>query len=391
MKLLLIKIGKAWNVIKRDGFWHGGKRVLLAFFGLFRRVKPGDILFVSNGVGDSARYRTTYVAEELRNKGFSVSVTLQDNPFLLSYGDKFSIFIFHRILYTPSVAKLIEKIKQQKKEIIFDADDLIFDPQFLPFMNGYDQMNVLERKLYEHGVGGEILADPYVTTCTASTNFLAQKLREKNKRVFVVRNTLSEQDTLNAEEVLLTVRKDASVVRVSYLSGTPSHNKDFATITKALTLLLEKYPEMRLVLAGPLDTEDALQEYASRIERVPFLTRKKYFAMVGGMDINLAPLEIGNPFCESKSELKWFEAGLMAVPTVASATGTFLSAIKDGVDGYVARTTDEWVAKLSLLIEDKARREKMGAQARETVLESYTTKKAENREYYAYLRSKIVE
>ena len=143
MKLLLIKIGKAWNVIKRDGFWRGGKRVILAFFGLFRRVDPGDILFVCNGVGDSARYRTTYVAEELASKGFSVSVTLQDNPFLLSYGDKFSIFVFHRILYTPSVAKLIEKIRHQKKEIIFDADDLIFDPQFLPFMNEYDQMNVL--------------------------------------------------------------------------------------------------------------------------------------------------------------------------------------------------------------------------------------------------------
>lgn len=35
MKTLLIKIGKAWSVIRRDGVVRGGRRVLSAFAALF--------------------------------------------------------------------------------------------------------------------------------------------------------------------------------------------------------------------------------------------------------------------------------------------------------------------------------------------------------------------
>ncbi|MEI8097035.1 MAG: glycosyltransferase [Candidatus Moraniibacteriota bacterium] len=388
MDLLLIKIGKALHTLKREGFVHGGKRVVGAFFLLFKRVKPGDILFITGGVGDSARYRTKHVAEELSLEGFSSSITVQDNPFLSTYADKFSIFIFHRVLFTPRVAKLIENIKASGKEIIFDTDDLVYDKAFLEHMDYFQKMNTLEKKLYENGVGGEILAESRF--CTTSTTFLAEKLREKEKHVFIVRNKVSKEDVLWAEDIVKNKREKENEIRIGYLSGTLSHDKDFATITEALVIILEKYPEAQLVLAGPLDTKDELNRFQDRIFRVPFLPRKEYFATVANMDINLAPLEIGNPFCESKSELKWFEAGLLAVPTVASATGTFKEAIADSVDGYVAETTEEWVAKISQLIENGEKRKEIGMQARKTVLEKYTTSNTDNKEYYNYLRSKIV-
>ena len=139
MRLMLIKIGKIWSVLRRDGLLRGGRRVLSACMALFKRVKPGDILFVTGGVGDSARYRTTNVSETLKVHGFTVAVTVQDNPFLTAYADKFSVFVFHRVLYTSRVAKLIEKIKTQKKEIIFDTDDLVYDPQFLKYIDYFQK------------------------------------------------------------------------------------------------------------------------------------------------------------------------------------------------------------------------------------------------------------
>ena len=113
MNTILIKIGKSWQVIKRDGVMNGSRRVLSAFFALFRSVGSGDILFISGGVGDSALYRTRHVAEELEFNGFKCAVVVQDNPFLTSYVNKFSIFIFHRTLYTEKIQKIIKEIKKQ--------------------------------------------------------------------------------------------------------------------------------------------------------------------------------------------------------------------------------------------------------------------------------------
>ncbi len=390
MKLLLIKIGKAWHTLRREGLFRGGRRVLVAALALFRRVRPGDILFISGGVGDSARYRCEHVAEELSLQGYRTSVTVQDNPFLLSYADQFSVFVFHRVLYTGQASKLFEQLKDMKKEIIFETDDLVYDPQFLVHMDYFQKMNSLERKLYEHGVGGEMLADPYVKVATTTTGFLAEKLRALGKQVFVVPNKLSQSDVALADAAWQRKAPGKEgIVRVGYLSGTPSHNKDFATITDALIRLFDLYTSMRLVLTGPIDTDAALRPYEDRIERVPLIPRKEFFGHIATLDINLAPLELDNPFCESKSELKFFEAGIVGVPTVAVANRTFREAIRDGEDGYVATETDEWVEKLGKLIVNREFRSAMGDQARRTALARYVTTTGRNEEYGSYLRGII--
>ncbi|TXG78207.1 glycosyltransferase [Candidatus Dojkabacteria bacterium] len=391
MNTWLIKIGKAWAVIRRDGLRRGSRRVWEALTAFFRPIGSGDILFISGGVGDSARYRTTHVAEELLLQGFKTSVTVQDHPGLLAALPRFRVFVLHRTLVTPSLKRFIERAKTLHKELIFETDDLVYDPAYLVHMDYWHQMNALERKLYERGVGGEVLADPAVKVATTTTHFLAAKLTERGKKVFVVPNKLSLQDVEWADGA--RTRKQAkqatsSVVRVGYLSGTPSHNKDFATITPALIRLFQTYPTMRLVLAGPLDTESALNQFSNRIERLPFVPRRELFDSIASLDINLAPLEIGNPFCEAKSELKFFEAGIVGVPTVAAATDTFTRAISDGVDGLVAASADEWYDKISRLIQDEKLRWAMGEKARETALARYTTQRS-SPTYSAYLYSLI--
>ena len=392
MKTWFIKLGKVWAIIRQDGLIRGGRRVWTIFTALFQSIGTGQILLISGGMADSARYRTKHVAEELSFHGLPAAATYQDHPKLLLAVEQFQIFILHRTLLTPKLAQFIERAKALKKTIIFETDDLVYDPAFLIHMDYWQKMNVLERKLYEHGVGGEVLMDPYVEVATTTTNFLAEKLQAKGKQVFVVPNKLSKQDVAWAEQALHNQQSAISnqqIVRIGYLSGTPSHDRDFATITGALVKLFETYPEMRLVLTGPLDTESELNQYNDRIERIPFVPRKELFGNIASLDINVAPLEIGNPFCEAKSELKFFEAGIVKVPTIAAATETFRDAITDGVDGFVADTTEAWVDKIGLLIKNKDLRAEMGNRARQTALERYTTVNAKNEKYYQYLRSRI--
>ena len=77
---------------------------------------------------------------------------------------------------------------------------------------------------------------------------------------------------------------------------------------------------------------------------------------------NLAPLEVGNPFCEAKSELKFFEAALVDVPTVASPTGPMRRAIRDGETASWPPIV-AWRAALLSLVDDHALRRRMGRAA----------------------------
>lgn len=391
MKTLLIKTGKALNALKQEGLFRGGRRVARSFAAQFGRVRPGDILFVTVGVGDSARYRAHNQAEELRLHGFKCSVTIQDNPFLPSYADKFKIFIFHRPIFTKNVSKLFERAKGLGKEIIFETDDLVFDLKYIKAAEHYKKMNMLERAQYEKGVGEEILKDPYVKVSVTSTAYIAKILEKYGKKVFVSKNKLSLEDLEIVDKILTKAESSSEFngLKIGYFAGTKGHDKNFGSVENALIRILEKYPKVKLVLAGPLNISEKFDKLQNQIEKLPFAPRKEHFENISNVDINIIPLEKENSFCEGKSELKFFEAGILGVPSVAVDNQTYNEAIDEGTDGFLAGSKGEWFEKLEKLINDGELRRNIGKEAREKSFREYTTKNSHNSEYYDYLRLKL--
>lgn len=402
MDAWLIKLGKAWSAMRREGVFRGGKRVLASISVLFRRVEAGDVLFVASGAGDSARYRCEHIAESLRFKGFRASVIHQDSPFLLRSVDSFKIFVFHRTSWTPAVESLVRKLEALEKTVIFDTDDLTFDAELFKRTAAHEAMNVLERRQYQNGIGAEFLKSPAVSAVTTSTAFLAERLRVFGKPVFVVPNRLNSEDAKMAEAILErkvrnkeseTTHGEASdvtsPVSIGYFSGSAGHDRDFATVAPVLKRLLDEFRQLRLFIGGPVSLPKMLELYSSRIDRVSFVSRAENFKNIAGVDINIAPLEVGDPFCEAKSELKFFEAGIVGVPTVASATGTFRQAISDGIDGYVAEGEGEWYEKVLKLVREGDFRENIGKRARETALRSYVSGSATDGGYGNFLKERL--
>ena len=78
-----------------------------------------------------------------------------------------------------------------------------------------------------------------------------------------------------------------------------------------------------------------------------------------------------NCICQSKSEIKFTEAALVGVPTVASPTQAFVYAVRDGEDGLLAEGVEQWRAALVRLIEDPDERVRLGEAARSHVYASY--------------------
>ena len=120
------------------------------------------------------------------------------------------------------------------------------------------------------------------------------------------------------------------------------------------------------MIVGALDLAayPELARHAPRIEARPGVPLNDLFGEVARFDINLAPLELGNPFCESKSAVRLLAAAAVGVPSVASPTVPLCDAILPGSTALLAADTRAWEVALESLLEDTDARARMGRAAR---------------------------
>jgi len=90
-------------------------------------------------------------------------------------------------------------------------------------------------------------------------------------------------------------------------------------------------------------------------------------------DIGVMPL-FDDDWARGKCGFKIIQYMAVGIPTVASRVGTNVEIIEDGKDGFLAVDKEDWIKKLSLLIEDKNLREKMGKAGRQKAEALYSVK-----------------
>jgi glycosyltransferase involved in cell wall biosynthesis len=178
------------------------------------------------------------------------------------------------------------------------------------------------------------------------------------------------EQALKAQDPGNPIKKNS--VTIGYFSGTRTHNTDFKVCAAALIRILEAHPNVCLVLVGYLEVGRKFAGFGRRVEQHRFVPWQRLSRLFAKVDINLAPLELDNPFTACKSDLKYLEAAIMGIPTVASAVGSFVKSIDHGENGYLCRTEADWFNCLTALTEDAGLRRKMGSLARQKVLDGRT-------------------
>ena len=90
-----------------------------------------------------------------------------------------------------------------------------------------------------------------------------------------------------------------------------------------------------------------------------------------GFDIGIMPMP-DTEWTRGKCGFKALLYMSCGVPPVCSPVGLTTEIVQDGENGLLATTTDEWIDKLSMLVEDPAVRRRMGQAGRQTVEEKYS-------------------
>ncbi len=280
----------------------------------------------------------------------------------------------------PQVTEAVAAARAGGAAVLYDLDDLMLDPDLATpeLLDALRTEGVSEedarghyRRIHEAVMNADF--------CVASTEELAWHMRRTGRPVLVLPNGFDEATHRTASRAARQRRqRDADpVLRIGYAGGSRTHQRDFAVVADTLARLLRERPDCRLVLfKSPVDGLPIvdpseffeLAAVAAQIEWRDTVPLDRLPEELARFDVNLAPLLAGNPFCETKSELKYFEAALADVCTVASPTGPFRRAIAHGETGFLAATPDEWHAAIAALLDDAPLRRRMAGAARRDVL-----------------------
>lgn len=89
------------------------------------------------------------------------------------------------------------------------------------------------------------------------------------------------------------------------------------------------------------------------------------------IDIGIMPLP-DDEWAKGKCGLKGLLYMALEIPTLMSPVGVNTEIISHGVNGYLPANTEDWVEKISLLIESPAIRKQIGQEGRKTVIERFS-------------------
>lgn len=150
-------------------------------------------------------------------------------------------------------------------------------------------------------------------------------------------------------------------------SGSVTTKKHFEQAIPVLKKIRNKYGE-KVYFKVMGDSSYSNAELG--IQAIPW-SHETEVDVLSGFDIGIMPLP-DDEWVKGKCGLKGLSYMALEIPTIMSALGVNTTIIRDGENGFLARTEEEWFQKLSDLIDSFELRRRIGAEGRKTVVEHYS-------------------
>jgi len=291
------------------------------------------------------------------------------------------VIVFHRP-DSPNKLELARKLKQLGKKIVFDNDDTFKDD------GGFRFNEFLDRERMQKGLAklnesiDAFIKEADLVTC--STKFLAEEYKKLNNNVVVLPNCI---DPFYFDEPL---RNENGKIRMGIV-GSIGVTDDLWVAEPILRHYLNDERVEIVMFSMPPKGQDKLirelyhDEYklldeimsAKNIVWQPFVDMQDYYDTLNELrlDIMLIP-RADTYFNRCKSNLKFLEASMFEIPTIAQGFSDNQSPYEqdpeDSQHMIIVKNNDKWVEAIESLINDKEKRTEMGKKAKEYVENKYS-------------------
>lgn len=260
----------------------------------------------------------------------------------------YDVVFIQKVLLHVTTQKLIKLLN---KNIVFDFDDAIYLADKAKYGKDTTKRKFESRLIHMLKISKCVIV---------GNNHIKDYALGFNKDVFVIPSPIDDQRYSPRQK-----SSPNSKITIGWLGSFPGtvYIKQLCNVFKILSA---KYSDLKIELVGSDDL---------KIEGVYVTTKKWNFDTeifdLQNFDIGIMPLN-DDEWCRGKCGYKILLYMAVGLPVVASPVGVNSEIIKNNITGFLATTEDEWVDKLSQLIDSEKLRTEMGEKGRKVVEEKYS-------------------
>lgn len=241
-----------------------------------------------------------------------------------------------------------------KKIVILDFDD----PKFITFPV---RMNLLTR--VSSGV-------------VVGSHFLLDWAMKKNQKSFLVPTGIPF--SIYQQAPLIDNKRGNFVI--GWIGSGSAHVEnfsDFLPVIEQLTISGRKFIFRLAGVSGDRQIINMLEKVQERglkveyVDGVDWSSPEKVASLIKTFDVGVMPL-VNNTWNQGKCSFKAIEYMACGVVTVASAVGENNYVITDGVDGFLCRDKDEWVQRLSFVMDNYSGCRPLADEGQRTIEKKYS-------------------
>ena len=314
-----------------------------------------NVLLLGYGLEQpSFRHRMASIVTPLESAGFQVrserfpsrryGLRTWERRDLLRWAD---VVVLHQIKLSTIEARLVAALSRRR---VFDVDDAIYVRKPRRLGDPVDESIWRRRKF--------AATCRWVDVVAAGNDVLAAVARPAARDIVIL------PTSIDTAVYRATTASAADPPTIAWI-GSPEHLIYLEMIRPALARLAGRHPTLKLrVICSQFPDWPEIC-----VERIPWSSQTEAGSLAGA-HIGVMPLT-DDAWSRGKCAFKLLQYMAASLPCVASPVGANTEAVLDGVNGFHARSIDEWEQTLERLIDSAELRARCGADGHAHVEKRY--------------------